>query len=224
MNPPQLGRPRFIVVDEALAWHAIAVAQYGGDPSLRDRGLLESALAQSRQAYGGEFAHGYPFGMAAAYAYHIAMNHPFIDGNKRTALMCVGAFLRMNGWDLSSTGTDAADALLSLIAGDLDKDSFAAWLEDHCKPRPSMEMRDFFALFTPGSDRDFIEASGAGRGPEHLASYLEAAQAMPVIHHLMERATQLKDEGNEIASVAFASRVQLLVAIYRIAEDMGYDW
>lgn len=224
MNPPQLGRPRFVTIDEALAWHAIAVAQYGGDPGLRDRGLLESALAQPRQAFGGEFAHAYPFGMAAAYAFHIAKNHPFIDGNKRAALMCAGAFLRMNGWDLSSTGTDAADALLSLLAGDLDKESFAVWLEDHCKPRPSMEMRDFFALFAPGSDYAHIEASAAGSGPEHLASYFEAAQAIPVIHHFMERATQLKDEGNEIAWAAFASRVQILVAIYRIAEDMGYEW
>ncbi|MDQ7012628.1 MAG: Fic family protein [Planctomycetota bacterium] len=70
----------------------MAVAQYGGDPGLRDRGLLESALAQPRQAFGGEFAHTYPFGMAAAYAFHIAKNHPFIDGNKRAALMCAGAF------------------------------------------------------------------------------------------------------------------------------------
>lgn len=224
MNPPQLGRPRFVTVDEALAWHAIAVTQYGGDPGLRDRGLLESALAQPRQAFGGEFAHAYPFGMAAAYAFHIAKNHPFIDGNKRAALMCAGAFLRMNGWDLTSDGVDAADAVLRLVADELDKMSFADWLADHCKPRPSMELRDFFALFTKESDSEYVTASNAGGEAELLASCEEAAQAIPVIRYLMEQAMQHQGKEDLFISTVMASRAMALVSIYRIAEDMGYDW
>lgn len=116
----QIGKPRFVTLDEALGWHAVAIAEYGGAEGIRDAGLLESALAMPRQAFGGEFAHTYPFEMAAAFAFHIAKNHPFVDGNKRTALMCCGAFLRMNGWDIVSDGLQAAEAILSLVDGRLD--------------------------------------------------------------------------------------------------------
>lgn len=224
MTALPIGRPRFVAVDEALAWHHIAVAQYGGDPGLRDRGLLESAIAQPRQSFGGEFANEYPFGMAAAYAFHIAMNHPFVDGNKRAALMCAGAFLRMNGWDLISEGTQAADAVLGLVDGEVDKRGFADWLQKHCRPRPSLELRDFFAGFTPAFDFSFVGASAAGGGAELMASCEDATRVIPAIGHLVQRSEDLRSQGNELAAVAMASRALVLVAIYRLAEDMGYDW
>lgn len=224
MTPLPIGRPRFVTVDEALAWHAISVAQYGGDPGLRDRGLLESAIAQPRQSFGGEFANEYPFGMAAAYAYHIAKNHPFVDGNKRAALMCAGAFLRMNGWDLVSEGVEAADAMLLMVEGALDKAGCAVWLETHCRTRPCLELRDFFAVFTPAFDFSFVEASAAGGGTELMASCEDAGRAIPVITHLVQRSEELRVQGDDLAAVAMASRALVLVAIFRLAEDMGYEW
>jgi death-on-curing protein len=224
MTSLPIGRPRFVTSDEALAWHAIAVAQYGGDPGLRDRGLLESAIAQPRQSFGGEFANEYPFGMAAAYAYHIAKNHPFVDGNKRASLICAGAFLRMNGWDLVSEATEAADTVLGLVSDEVDKGSFAVWLAHHCRPRPSLELRDFFAGFTPTLDFSFIDASAAGGGSELNASCEDAARAIPVIAHLVQRSEELRTQGDELAAMALASRASVLVAIYRLAEDMGYEW
>lgn len=89
-----IGRPRFVTRDEAFAYHTVSIEEYGGAHGLRDVGMLESALAMPMQGFSGEYAHAFPFEMAAAYAFHIAKNHPFVDGKKRTALMCCGAFLR----------------------------------------------------------------------------------------------------------------------------------
>jgi len=72
--------PRFLSLEEALTLHETAVDEHGGPHGLRDRGLLESALATPRQAIEGQFVHEFPFGMAAAYIFHIVKNHPFVDG------------------------------------------------------------------------------------------------------------------------------------------------
>jgi death-on-curing protein len=127
---------RFVTVDEALAWHQIVIEQFGGDPGVRDLGLLESAIAQAQQGFGGEFAYSAPFGMATAYAFHISKNHPFVDGNKRVALTACVAFLQMNGWILVSRGTEAADALLDLILGKWTRVEFASWLEKRSAAEP----------------------------------------------------------------------------------------
>src|SRR5262245_34604577 len=117
MTSFSIGRPRFVSIEEALGWHETMIRQYGGSPGLRDAALLESAMAMPRQGFAGQFAHEYPFEIAAAYAFHLAKNHPFVDGNKRAALMCCGSFLRMNGWDLVSTGEAAADAIIAMVEG-----------------------------------------------------------------------------------------------------------
>ena len=83
MNAP----PRFLSVDDVLVLHAIAIEDQGGDPLLRDHGLLESAVATPAQQFGGQYLHEDIPAMAAAYAFHICKNHPFADGNKRTAKM-----------------------------------------------------------------------------------------------------------------------------------------
>jgi death on curing protein len=127
--------PRFVTLEEALAWHELTISRYGGSLGIRDMGLLESAIAQARAGFGGEFSHSFPFEMAAAYAFHIAKNHPFVDGNKRTALMCCGGFLHMNGWKLFADGVESAEAILEIISGELDKAALADWLEAHSRPR-----------------------------------------------------------------------------------------
>ncbi|MEG4329587.1 Fic family protein, partial [Microcoleus sp. herbarium5] len=75
--------PKFLFLDEVLELHDDQISSFGGTPGVRDEGLLESALAQPQATFGGQFLHSTISEQAAAYLYHIAMNHPFIDGNKR---------------------------------------------------------------------------------------------------------------------------------------------
>jgi death on curing protein len=76
--------PRFLDLVEVLEIHQSRIDRYGGSPGVRDLGLLQSAVAQSSAGFGGEFLHSDLYEMAAAYLFHVARNHPFIDGNKRT--------------------------------------------------------------------------------------------------------------------------------------------
>lgn len=86
--------------EAALAIHSAAIARFGGLDGVRDEGLLESALAQPFQTFDGEELYPTVAQKAARYAYGIASNHPFADGNKRTATAIMGAFLRMKGWSM----------------------------------------------------------------------------------------------------------------------------
>ena len=88
--------PKFVSKSMVLSIHARQIERFGGTPGVRDEGLLESALAQPQATFGGDFLHPTISEQAAAYLYHIAMNHPFIDGNKRTAFAVTDTFLRLN--------------------------------------------------------------------------------------------------------------------------------
>lgn len=118
--------PRFLSIEDVLILHLIAIEDQGGNPSLRDRGLLESAIAMPRQQVSGQFLHDDIPAMAAAYAFHICRNHPFIDGNKRAALAAMVAFLADNGWSFDASTDDAQKLILRLAASDLDKQEFTA--------------------------------------------------------------------------------------------------
>jgi len=87
----------FLTVDVVLAMHQRQLDRFGGGEGLRDRGLLESAVAQPQASFGGTYAHDGLFAMAAAYLFHIVSNHPFVDGNKRAGLLAAQAFLDVNG-------------------------------------------------------------------------------------------------------------------------------
>lgn len=91
----------FLDVHDCLLIHVNTIEREGGKPGVRDRGLLESALAMPRQQFGGNYLHEDLPAMAAAYLYHIAQNHPFIDGNKRVAVMVAYVFLDNNGIELT---------------------------------------------------------------------------------------------------------------------------
>lgn len=110
----------------ALAMHETLIREYGGSGGVRDEGLLESALArpQNQTAYGDPTLAE----MAAAYAFGIARNHPFVDGNKRTALMAAYAFLRMNGLRLNAPEVEAATVIRDLAAGEIGEEELAAWI------------------------------------------------------------------------------------------------
>jgi len=119
----------FLTKETVLVLHEMSLKQYGGDVGIRDHGLLESALAQPQSGIASGYLHRFPFEMAAAYGFHLARNHPFFDGNKRTAWLAANLFLELNGWELSVAANDAVAMMLAVAAGETDKSSFATWIE-----------------------------------------------------------------------------------------------
>ncbi len=112
--------------DAVLAIHDEQLAEHGGSPGLRDEGLLDSALArrQNQAAYGDPDLGR----LAAAYAYGIVRNHPFVDGNKRTGFVVAELFLALNGLDLEASDIDCVVVMRDLAAGDLSEPDLAAWI------------------------------------------------------------------------------------------------
>ena len=120
-------RWRWLEAADLIAMHREVVAEFGGPPGLRDQALLESAAARPKHlaAYGPASA----FELAAAYAYGLARNHPFIDGNKRISLIAAFTFLELNGWEVEAEEAAAVLVFLDLAAGKLDEKQLARWLE-----------------------------------------------------------------------------------------------
>ena len=123
--------PKWLPPGAVLAMHDRQLAEHGGGEGIRDAGLLESALQRPVN----KLAYGEPdlFALAAAYAYGIARNHPFVDGNKRTALVVSLTFLKLNGLRMTSTQAENVAVFLALAAGELDEDALAAWLSEHAQ-------------------------------------------------------------------------------------------
>ncbi|NJK74844.1 MAG: type II toxin-antitoxin system death-on-curing family toxin [Richelia sp. CSU_2_1] len=121
--------PKFLSLDEVLELHADQISSFGGTPGVRDEGLLESALAQPRSTFGGEYLHSTISEQAAAYFYHIAMNHPLIDGNKRTAFAVTDTFLRLNDCTLNLTDDRAYNLVMEVARGSMTKEQLSAELE-----------------------------------------------------------------------------------------------
>ena len=121
--------PEWLSLDIALAVHDRQLAEHGGPTGGRDQGMLESALARplNQWTYGEDDR----CALAAAYAYGIARNHPFTDGNKRTAWVFARLFLMLNGQTLSFTPRMAIDVVLALAAGELGEDELADWFRQH---------------------------------------------------------------------------------------------
>jgi death-on-curing protein len=124
-----LPTPKFLSLDEVLELHADQISSFGGTPGVRDEGLLESALAQPQATFGGQFLHPTISEQAAAYLYHIAMNHPFIDGNKRTAFAVMDTFLRLNGCALNLTDDRVYDLVMRVARGTMTKKELSAEFE-----------------------------------------------------------------------------------------------
>lgn len=126
-----MAEPKWIREDVVLAIHLRQLAEHGGDMGVRDRGLLESALARPRNLLA--YAETEPdlAALAASYAYGIAQNHPFIDGNKRTAYVVCRTFLKINGVDLTASQADKYLTFLRLAQGDLTEEDLAAWIREH---------------------------------------------------------------------------------------------
>lgn len=126
---------RFVEIEEALRIHARQIKGFGGDPGVRDRGLLESALAMPRASFGGAFVHEDLVAMAGAYLYHLCKNHAFVDGNKRVALAVMLYFLVRNGSPLEVDDQVLQDCVIAVASGQMDKDEITALLrENMAKP------------------------------------------------------------------------------------------
>lgn len=123
--------PQFLALDEVLAIHEDRIRKYGGGSGIRDLGLLESAMGTVMATFAGEFLHQTLFEMAAAYLFHICKNHPFIDGNKRTALACALTFLRMNGVRFAFEENALYDLVLGVAEGRVTKAEVAVFFQEN---------------------------------------------------------------------------------------------
>jgi death on curing protein len=110
--------------------HAEGLAEHGGLEGVRDEGLLESALARPRNLHEYEGVEDISR-LAAAYAVAIARNHPFVDGNKRTAFVAVALFLALNGFRLKADQVDAVRMISGVAAGEIREDELAAWVQQN---------------------------------------------------------------------------------------------
>lgn len=120
--------PEFLTVEDVELLHREQLRLFGGLDGVRDRRALESAVAVPTSSFGGEFLHVGVFAMASAYAFHIAENQPFVDGNKRTALNAALVFLGVNGWEIDDPEGLLYDAMLGISAGTVSKEQLAETL------------------------------------------------------------------------------------------------
>ncbi len=118
----------FLTLAEVIEIHTDQIERYGGSSGIRDINLLSSAVAMPYASIQDQFFHADLFDMASAYAFHISQNHPFIDGNKRTALAASLVFLELNGVSLSDSEDKLYEAMMSLASRSLDKAGLAAIL------------------------------------------------------------------------------------------------
>jgi death-on-curing protein len=125
--------PVWIELEVVLAIHDGQLAEHGGQAGVRDRGLLESAMARPQN----QFAYGEHSiaRLAASYAFGISSNHPFLDGNKRTSLVVAELLLELNGSDLTATDAECVTTFLRLAAGELTEEELADWIAAHSSPR-----------------------------------------------------------------------------------------
>ncbi len=121
----------FLSVEAVLGIHSRVVEEFGGDSGLRDRGLLESAVAMPHSTFAGEYLHDDLAEKAAAYNYHLCSNHPFVDGNKRVAVAAAEILLLLNGCELTA-GDDALEEMtLGVAGGQLSKDAVIDFFRQH---------------------------------------------------------------------------------------------
>lgn len=121
----------FLTLGEVVAIHQDQIRRYGGSEGVRDWGLLKSAVAMPAATFGGQLLHGELTEMAAAYLFHLAANHPFVDGNKRVGAVAADVFLALNGWQLTADETAFADLVVSVAAGKTGKSEVAEFLRNN---------------------------------------------------------------------------------------------
>lgn len=122
-------RPLFLTLDEVLSLHAEQIRLFGGKSGIRDLGFLLPATGSVEATFDGAFLHETIFSMAAAYLYGICRNHPFLDGNKRTAVAAALTFLEMNGIEVDADEDAFYDLVIGVAEGRVSKASITVFLE-----------------------------------------------------------------------------------------------
>ena len=125
--------PRFLSVEEILELHERLVERFGGSHGLRDLGMLESAAAMPQAGFDDAYLHEDIFEMAAAYLFHIVMNHPFIDGNKRTGAHAAFLFLADNGYAVTLTQDEKYDLVIGVCEGTVTKKALASAFRENAQ-------------------------------------------------------------------------------------------
>ncbi len=120
----------FLTLAEVIEIHSDQIRHYGGGTGIRDINLLSSAVAMPCATFSKDFLHHDIFEMAAAYAFHVSQNHPFVDGNKRTALASALVFLELNGIGFSDPDERLYESMMQIASGNMSKEEFAAILRE----------------------------------------------------------------------------------------------
>ena len=126
--------PQWLTTTQATILHAEAIARFGGRSGLRDKGLLESAIARPRQVYGYE-PDSSLYILAGSYCYGLCRNHPFIDGNKRTGLLLIRSFLFMNRLSFAPDEAETVSMIELVASDDINETEFADWIKQSSKKR-----------------------------------------------------------------------------------------
>lgn len=125
--------PVFLSIENILSIHARMISEFGGMAGVADQGLLESAVSMPAAGFGGGFLHESLPAMAAAYLFHTCKNHPFVDGNKRVAVVASEIFLNINGIQLDVNNEELKQLCLGVAAGEISKDQTVTFFEEHSK-------------------------------------------------------------------------------------------
>lgn len=122
---------RYLTLIEVLELHRRIIEQSGGALGIRDFGLLESAIAQPRMTFGGEELYSSLIEKSAALGFSIIMNHPFVDGNKRTGHAAVETLLILNGMEISASVDEQERVMLTIASGEMGHKEFVEWLQEY---------------------------------------------------------------------------------------------
>ena len=125
----------FLTFAEIIEIHDYQIGHFGGGEGLRDIELLRSAIGMPSATFGGEYLHPTIIEMAAAYLYHLAENHPFVDGNKRVGAMAALIFLDLNGYDFDASDAEFTDMVLTVASGKMLKAEISLFFRQHTHPR-----------------------------------------------------------------------------------------
>jgi death-on-curing protein len=129
--------PSFLTLDEVLALHHDQIRRHGGSSSVRDMGLLQSAMGGATATFDGAFLHDTLFEMSAAILYGICRKRPFVDGNKRTAVAAALTFLERNGVEIDADEDDFYELVIGVAEGRVSRSAVAVFLADHARNRPA---------------------------------------------------------------------------------------
>lgn len=122
--------PKFLPKSQIIRIHQRQIEKFGGMDGIRDEGLLESALAQPCASFGGQLLHATIYEQAAAYLFHLVQNHPFLDGNKRTAFAAMSTFLKINGYRFLLSKDEAYTLVMRVAQGQMKKPEIVEYLQE----------------------------------------------------------------------------------------------